>query len=162
MGARFFNESFHKTKSGKRATHFEIEACRGLYLERVSTLRQDVILQLGVWWVVVRSRSYFLPAGRFFEPESLQKECFAPQRASTLGKAPILQLLSRWVVVRPRSYLGRSMGRHRQFVRSTLCELLRRIVLFLFSKPQKCEQLFGALRALPITSLIFLDHFQEK
>ena len=29
-------------------------------------------------------------------------------------------------------YLGRSMGRHRRFVRSTLCELLRIIVVFLF------------------------------
>ena len=64
--------------------------------------------------------------------------------------------------MRCRYDLGRSMGRHRQFVRSTLCELLRRIVLFLFRRRKGRQQLSGALRALPNTSPNFSLSFSRN
>ena len=59
-------------------------------------------------------------------------------------------------------HLGRSMERHRQFMRSTLCQLLRRIVVFLFLRRKRRQQLFGALRALSNTSLNLSSSFFWK
>ena len=73
MGEPNLLKTLCETSSEKRRLNFEPEASRDLYLERNSTLRQGSILLLQVRWVVERPRSYFLPAGRLFEPKKFTK-----------------------------------------------------------------------------------------
>jgi hypothetical protein len=76
MGEPFLTTTTSETKAWKRAAHFELRVSNGLHLERVLTLREGSILQLGLWWVVVRPRFDFLPAGRSSRKSS-QKVCCA-------------------------------------------------------------------------------------
>ena len=69
MGEPKFLTTLSETSWEKRRLYFETEASRGLYLEFDLTLGEGSILLLQVRWVVERPRSYFSPAGRFFEPK---------------------------------------------------------------------------------------------
>ena len=78
MGERFFCESFSETKSGKRATYFDPEPSRGLFLERFFCEQEARKMRCRYNESLFgRDLIFRRPVG-FLSRKSSQKECFAP------------------------------------------------------------------------------------
>jgi hypothetical protein len=147
MGERFFCESFSETKSGKRATYFEPGPSHDLSLKRFFC-EQEPQKCVGGTMSRCSAEILFFAGRSVFRAEKVHRKSASHQSSQPES------------LCQPN--LGRSMERHRQFVRSTLCELFRSLVPFLFkgakdasSSPKLCERFQTLLRA-------FLYHFSAN